>query len=159
MIIKIWRYINLLSGLTLLYLCSSFLADVQGRSNQTHQRVVGGFTLAPVTIAAKAVSLPSPTLSPNLLEPFHRVGGDSSPVSTGSHTKPFHVDWSTMKRLFHEGDALGAFSLVLERGELEDLVRAMEVLGPRPDVSVLYILSCAACHVFHLICDTLSSCV
>jgi hypothetical protein len=132
---------------------------VQSRNNQSHQRGVGGFTLAPVTIAAKAISLPSPALSPNLLQPFNRVLGDSSPVSTGSHTKPCHVDWSTMNRLFHEGDAVGAFSLVLERGELEDLVRAMEVLGPRPDVSMLNILSCAASHVFDLMFDSFFSCV
>lgn len=113
---------------------------MQSRSSQSHQSGGSGFTLAPVTIAAKAVSLPSPALSPNLLEPFHRVGGDSSPVSIVSHAQPCHVDWCTMKRLFHEGDAVGAFSLVLERGELEDLVRAMEVLGPRPDVSMLCIL-------------------
>lgn len=149
----------LISGLILLYICSLFLAGEPSRINQSHQRDVDGFTLAPVTIAAKAISLPSPALSPNLLEPFNRVLGDSSSVSTGNHTKPCHVDWSTMNRLFHEGDAVGAFSLVLERGELEDLVKAMEVLGPRPDVSMLYILSCAASHVFDLICNTLSSCV
>ena len=124
---------------------------MQSRSNQSHQRGLGGFTLAPVTIAPKAVYLPSPALSPNLLEPSNEVGGISSPVSTGSHTKPCHVDWSTMKRLFHEGDAVGAFSLVLERGELEDLVRAMEVLGPRPDVSMPSILYCNAFHVFSLL--------
>lgn len=31
---------------------------------------------------------------------------------------------------------MGAFALVLERGELEDLVQAMEILGPRPHVSI-----------------------
>jgi hypothetical protein len=148
-----------ISGLILPYICSLFLVGVQGKSNQSHQRGGSGFTLAPVTIAPKAVPLPSLAVSPNLLEPFHRVLGDSSPVSTGSHTKTCHVDWSTMKRLFHEGDAVGAFSLVLERGELEDLVRAMEVLGPRPDVSMSSILYCDASHAFDLICNTLSSCV
>lgn len=130
---------------------------MQSRSNQSHQRGGSGFTLAPVTIAPKAISLPSPALSPNLLEPFHRVLGDSSPVSTGSHTKLCHVDWSTMKRLFHEGDAVGAFSIVLERGELEDLVRAMEVLGPRPDVRMLSTLYCAALYVRDLLCLVLFS--
>ena len=62
-----------------------------------------------------------------------------------------------MKRLFYEGDAVGAFSLVLERGELEDLVRAMEVLGPRPDVSMRYILYCYAFYVLGLMFDSLFS--
>jgi hypothetical protein len=148
-------YFRLSSPLYLLL----YLAGVQGRINQSHQRGVGGFTLAPVTISAKAVSLPSPAPSPNLLEPCSRVLGDSSPVSTGSHTKPCHVDWSTIKRLFREGDVVGAFSLVLERGELEDLVRAMEVLGPRPDVSMLNILYCDAFYVLDLMFGSLSSCV
>jgi hypothetical protein len=54
---------------------------------------------------------------------------------------------------------VGAFSLVLERGELEDLVRAMEVLGPRPDVSMLNILYCDAFYVLDLMFGSLSSCV
>jgi hypothetical protein len=41
-----------------------------------------------------------------------------------------------VQRLLDQGDAVGAFSIVLERGELEDLARAMQMLGPKPHVSV-----------------------
>lgn len=54
-----------------------------------------------------------------------------------------------MKQLFRNGDVVGAFALVLERGELEDLVQAMELLGPRPDVSMGDISSYSAFHVSH----------
>ena len=47
-----------------------------------------------------------------------------------------NVDWSKLNQLFRDGDVVGAFALVLERGELEDLVQVMELLGPRPDVSM-----------------------
>ena len=33
------------------------------------------------------------------------------------------------------GDTVAAFSLVLERGELEDLAHIMKLVGPRPHVS------------------------
>jgi hypothetical protein len=32
------------------------------------------------------------------------------------------------------GDFVGAFNMVIERGELEDLARVMEMLGPKPYV-------------------------
>jgi hypothetical protein len=41
-----------------------------------------------------------------------------------------------VQRLLDQGDAVGAFSIVVERGELEDLARAMQMLGPKPHVSV-----------------------
>jgi hypothetical protein len=46
------------------------------------------------------------------------------------------IEWSTVQRLLDQGDAVGAFAIVVERGELEDLARAMQLLGPKPHVSV-----------------------
>jgi hypothetical protein len=37
------------------------------------------------------------------------------------------------------GDFVGAFSMVIERGELEDLARIMKMLGPKPYVSFNYL--------------------
>ena len=88
-----------------------------------------GSNLAPIAIDPKSASLtssvPSPPPNPNALESIRGVTGRSC-----------HVDWSAIEQLFRDDDVVGAFALVLERGELEDLVLAMEMLGPRPDVSI-----------------------
>lgn len=55
---------------------------------------------------------------------------ESREVSSSSR-----IEWSGVQRLFDQGDAMGAFSIVVERGELEDLARAMQLLGPKPHVS------------------------
>jgi hypothetical protein len=42
----------------------------------------------------------------------------------------------------YTGDFVGAFNMVIERGELEDLARVMEMLGPKP-----YVRLCLNMHV------------
>lgn len=45
-----------------------------------------------------------------------------------------NVNWSAVETLLDRDDAVSAFSIVVERGELEDLARVMQLLGPRPHV-------------------------
>ena len=84
--------------------------------------------------AADLVAVKSATLAslPNQILPpacNRKILGSSS----GSNNRN-NLDWDVVQRNIDVGDVLSAFSVVLERGELEDLARIMEILGPKPHV-------------------------
>lgn len=94
--------------------------------SKSHPRLKGLASLGPIHMSSGAVSRPS---SSSRVKETRESGASSGSGSGGS------IEWSTVQRLFDQGDAVGAFSIVVERGELEDLARAMQLLGPKPHVS------------------------
>ena len=100
--------------------------------SKSHPRLKGLASLGPIHMSSGAVSRPS---SSSRVKETRESGAGSGSGSGGS------IEWSTVQRLFDQGDAVGAFSIVVERGELEDLARAMQLLGPKPHVSASVTLS------------------
>ena len=47
------------------------------------------------------------------------------------------VDWRNVIDSLSEGDAISAFTQVIDRGELTDLSKLMQAVGPKPYVSTL----------------------
>ena len=85
------------------------------------------------------------------------VGKLSNPSSTleegtisSSSSSGVRLQWQAVHQYLSAGDTVAAFSLVLERGELEDLAHIMKLVGPRPHVSkhvkqYFLFISCIIC--------------
>ena len=58
----------------------------------------------------------------------------SNSASSSNSSSSSGLNWDAVHQYLDAKDTVAAFSLVLERGELEDLARVMELVGPRPHV-------------------------
>ena len=90
--------------------------------------------------APHAVQESTPRTMDIVETPF--VGKLSKPSSTleegtisSSSSSGVRLQWQAVHQCLSAGDTVAAFSLVLERGELEDLAHIMKLVGPRPHVS------------------------
>ena len=100
-------------------------------------------TLNPPVIGK--MSGPPSTFQPDAASTLQQDTSSSSSNSTSSSGA--RLQWQAVHHCLSTGDTVAAFSLVLERGELEDLAHIMKLVGPRPHVSTgafecLFLINC-----------------
>ena len=88
-------------------------------------------TLSPPVIGK--MSSPPSTFQPDAASTLQQDTSSSS--SNSSSSSGARLQWQAVHHCLSTGDTVAAFSLVLERGELEDLAHIMKLVGPRPHVS------------------------